>query len=432
MGAAVGDYDNDGDPDLFITNFGSNILYRNNGDGRFVDVTGQAGLEGKGWSSGAAFFDFDRDGLLDLFVAGYLDWDYSKNRVCGLFAPQRRSYCHPRFFAPVQHRLYRNLGDGRFADISKSVGLAEHVGKGLGVALGDYDEDGWVDVFVANDSYPQQLFRNAKGVQFEEVAVPAGVAYDADGRDYAGMGVAWADYDGDGRDDLLVNALSRQGYWLYRNTGGEFEPASTPSGLARLAMLRSGWGMGLVDFDNDGWRDLFVAQGHVMDDISESDSSLSHLEPLMIARNLFGRFFDVSARAGSVFERHFSARGAAFGDLDNDGLVDIVVNNNDGAALVLKNRTNPVGDTLTIRLRGTVDNRDAVGARVSVRAAGVPQRSVFRSFAGSYLSSSRGDLHFGFGEKECCQAITVIWPNGTRQEISPLGPGLSVITQPTK
>jgi hypothetical protein len=432
MGAAVGDYDNDGDPDLFVTGFGSNTLYRNDGGGRFSDVTESAGLAGDGWSAGAAFFDFDRDGLLDLFVARYLDWDFSKNRPCGPRVPKSRSYCHPRLFSPAQHSLYRNRGDGRFEDISGRTGLADHPGKGLGVALGDYDGDGWTDVFVANDSYPQQLFRNVEGRKLEETALQTGAAHDSEGRDFAGMGVAWADYDGDGRGDLLVNALGRQGYWLYRNTGGEFDTASVSSRLAGFSALRSGWGMGLVDFDNDGWRDLFVAQGHVMDDIAETDPALDHREPPMLLRNLFGRFFDVADRAGPALAERYAARGAAFGDLDNDGLLDIVVSTNDGPALLLRNTTHQAGNSLRVKLIGTADNRDAIGARVTVTTKDGKSYTAFRSFAGSYLSASGDDLHFGLGDATCCSAIEVIWPGGQREEITPVSGPRVTIRQPEK
>jgi len=419
MGAAVGDYDNDGDPDLFVSNFGRDILFRNDGDGTFRDVSNEAGIEGQGWSAGAAFLDFDRDGFLDLFVAQYLDWDFSKNVPCGPFLPKRRSYCHPRRFGSAQHALYRNLGDGAFADISKQSGLSSYPGKGLGVSLGDYDEDGWVDVFVANDSAPQQLFRNVDGKKLEEVAVSAGVAYDAEGRDYAGMGTWWSDFDRDGSADLFVNALGRQGYWLYRKNDGQFDPVSKKTGLAAASALRSGWGAGLIDFDNDGWRDLFVAQGHVMDDIAESDPALAHREPFLLLGNVFGRFLNVSKVAGPAFESPYAARGAAFGDLDLDGRVDMVVNVNDAAAVVLRNRSDG-GESLTLDLVGAASNRDAVGARVMVKTASGKTQTAMVSRAGSYLSSSSKLLHFGLA-REAVDKIEIVWPNGRIQNV-PAGP----------
>ena len=431
MGVAAADYDNDGDTDIFVSNFGPDTLLRNEG-GRFRDVSREAGIGGEGWSSGAAFFDYDGDGRLDLFVASYLDWSFARNRPCGDALPARRSYCHPRLFGAAAHTLYRNIGGGRFTDVSARSGIAAFPGKGLGVAVGDYDEDGRPDVFVANDSYPQQLFRNAGGGRFADVAVEAGIAYDAEGRDYAGMGVAWSDYDGDGRADILVNALGRQGYWLYRNVGGAFETASERTGLAALAELRSGWGMGLADFDNDGWRDLFVAQGHVMDDIAFSDPALAHREPLLLARNLFGRFFDASRRGGEVFARRYAARGAAFGDLDNDGRIDVAVNVNDGPALVLRNTTREAGKSLRIRLEGGKSNRDAIGAAVTLRIAEQVRLTAFRGSGGSYLSSSAGDLHFGLGRRDCCESVEVRWPDGSRQSIPGPQDASLAIRQPSE
>ena len=428
MGVAVADYDGDSHPDLFVSNFGPDILYRNQGDGTFQDVTASAGISSDGWSAGAAFLDFDRDGWLDLFVAQYLDWTVATSRPCGDRPPDHPSYCHPRKYKAVRHRLYRNSGTGRFEDISSRVGLDDQPGKGLGVAVNDLDGDGWTDIFVANDSYPQQLFRNNRGRQLSEVAILSGAAFDSEGRDYAGMGVAWQDYDGDSRPDILVNALGRQGYWLYRNTGGAFETRSAASGLAAFSGLRSGWGMGLVDFDNDGWRDLFVAQGHVMDDIQDTDPALAHEEPLLVARNLFGRFFDVSKSAGPVFRKAFAARGAAFGDFDGDDRVDIAVAVNDGQALLLKN-TSAAGENITVRLRGSRPNRDAIGAMVQVKDSSGRVQSAFRGSGGSYLSASSPDLHFGLGLGSQCESVTVTWPDGSQQSVLAPDLGLLVIHQ---
>ncbi len=428
MGVAVADYDGDGDQDLFVSNFGPDLLLRNEANGTFQEVGAESGIKGNGWSSGAAFLDFDNDGLLDLFVARYLDWTFSTSRPCGASLPEKRSYCHPREFGPATHALYRNLGEGRFQDVSDITGVADHPGKGLGVALNDYNGDGWVDIFVANDSYPQQMFRNVEGTRFEEFAIRAGAAYDAEGRDYAGMGVVWADYDGDLSPDLLVNALGRQGYWIYRNSRGHFEPRSDESGIAEISDLRSGWGMGLVDFDNDGWRDLFVGQGHVMDDISDSDPALSHEEPLMLARNLFGRFYDVASQAGPAFQRAFAARGAAFGDLDGDGRIDVAINVNNGNAVLLRNVSGS-GNGVTVRLVGEGQNRDAIGAGVRIWSSTGPQQHAFRGSAGSYLSASSPDLHFGLGEGGRCESIEVSWPDGTTRTVSRPEGALVVIRQ---
>ena len=429
MGVAVADYDGDADQDLFVSNFGPDLLLRNEGDGTFEEVAAESGVEGKGWSSGAAFLDFDNDGLLDLFVARYLDWTFATSHPCGASLPGRGSYCHPREFGPAKHALYRNLGEGQFQEVSDATGVANYPGKGLGVALSDYNGDGWVDLFVANDSYPQQMFRNVQGRRFEEVGIRAGTAYDSEGRDYAGMGVVWSDYDGDLLPDLLVNALGRQGYWIYRNSQGHFEPMSDQSGISKISELRSGWGMGLVDFDNDGWRDLLVGQGHVMDDIADSDPALAHEEPLMLARNLFGRFYDVASRAGPAFQRTVAARGAAFGDLDGDGRVDAAINVNDGNALVLRNES-AAGNSVTVRLLGAARNQDAIGASVRIRSSGGSEQYAFRGSAGSYLSANAPDLHFGLGEGGHCESIEVSWPDGTTQTVSQPEGALVVIRQP--
>ena len=417
MGVAVADFDADGDQDIFVTNSGPDLLLRNDGQGAFEDVTARAGVEGSGWSAGAAFLDFDRDGVLDLFVARYLDWTLATSRPCGDLQPSRRSYCHPREFGAVSHVLFRGIGGGRFEDVSEETGVAAHPGKGLGVAVNDFDGDGWTDVLVANDSFPQQLFRNAGGRRFDEVGLGTGVAYDEEGRDYAGMGVAWEDFDGDLAPDILINALGRQGYWIYRNVEGRFEPMARQSGLAGISALRSGWGMGLVDLDSDGWRDLFVAQGHVMDDIQRSDPALSHEEPLLAARNLFGQFYDVSGKAGSPFRQTFAARGAAFGDLDGDGRVDVAVNVNGGPGLVLRNASE-AGSSISVSLVGEGGNPDAIGATVTVEDSDGRRQRGFRGTGGSYLSASWPVLHFGLGDGGRCARVEVSWPDGTKTAVS--------------
>jgi hypothetical protein len=262
MGVAAGDYDNDGFTDLYVTAVGRNILYHNNGDGTFSDVTKIAGVEGGGWSAGAMFVDYDRDGLLDLFVSRYLTWDFSKDLFCGQTKPGFRAYCHPDEFPPISHLLFHNEGHGRFRDVSEESGIAKSPGKGLGVAFNDYDRDGWPDLLVANDSVAQQLFHNLKNGKFEEVGIPAALAFDEDGNAFAGMGVDFADYDNDGWPDVFVNALARQKYALFRNRLGTFEYISGRVGLGAASVAHSGWGAKFVDYDNDGLKDIFVAQGH--------------------------------------------------------------------------------------------------------------------------------------------------------------------------
>ena len=290
MGVAVGDYDNDGSPDLYVTNFGANILYNNNGDGTFTDVKQEARVSGGGWSVSAASVDYDQDDLLDLIVTRYLDWDFSKNKWCGEPPPGYRAYCHPKEFGPVHHLVYRNHGNGVFEDVSKQTGFARHPGKALWIALNDFNRDGALDIAVANDSFPQQLFHNAGDGTFTEIRLLAGIAYDEDGKTFAGMGIDFADYDNDGWPDLFINALANERYALYRNNKGSFEYVTGPSQVGVITVLHSGWGTSFLDYDNDGWKDLFVAQGHVEDHIELQQPLVRYLEPFLLMKNVQGKF----------------------------------------------------------------------------------------------------------------------------------------------
>jgi hypothetical protein len=405
MGAAVGDYDNDGYPDLYVTSYGHNILYRNNGNGTFSDVTAQAGVGADGWSASAGFFDFDNDGRLDLFVTRYLEWDPLHNKICGT---SPRIYCSPSEFPAVSSILYRNRGDGTFEDVSARSGIGAKKGKALGVAFADYDDDGFADIAVANDGMEQFLFHNNGNGTFTERAAEAGAALTDDGAKISGMGLDFRDYDNDGRPDLVITDLARQKYALYHNEGdGTFTYRSLQSGLGALSGLHSGWGVRLEDFDNDGWKDLFVAQGHVMDNVDRIDASLRALETPLLAFNRAGRF----ERAGSGMETPVAGRGAAFGDLNNDGFTDVVMTVLGGAPVVFRNRRNN-RHWLTISLRGTRSNRDGAGAVVRV---GV--QSQYATTAGSYLSAGDGRVHFGLGDSLTAD-VEISWPSGTKQKIA--------------
>ena len=421
MGAVAADFDNDGWPDLYVTNYGGNVLYRNNGDGTFRDVTAAAGVDGSGWSTGAAFVDYDRDGFVDLVVARYVEWSFSKNPYCGERKPGYRSYCHPDQFQPATHLLFRNNGDGTFTDVSSKSGLAKVPGKGLGVAVHDYNRDGWPDVAIANDSAPQQLFRNRGDGTFEDTALLQGAAYDDEGRMFAGMGIDFADMDNDGWPDLFINALANQKYALFRNVKDAFEYTSGQSGVARATLMHSGWGAKLVDVDNDGWKDLFVAQGHVMDNIELTQPHVRYLEPPLLMRNQRGKFADVSKSAGPVFLTPLASRGAAFGDLDNDGAMDVVINNNDGPPLVLRN-SGTANQWIGFELTGVRSNRDAIGAEVRVVTAAGEQHA-FVSPAGSYLSSNDPRLFFGLSSETVAKLVEIRWPSGTLQKMTGLPPG---------
>lgn len=415
MGVAVGDYDNDGFEDLYVTAYGGNKLYHNNGDGTFTDVTQKAGVAGGGWSTSAAWADLDADGFLDLVVLRYLDWDFD-DIWCGEHKPGYRAYCHPDIFKPIAPLVYHNNGDGTFNEVAAKTGLAKP-GKGLGIALADYDGDGHIDLFVANDSMPEFLYHNKGHGTFEELGLPSEVAVDIDGKTYAGMGVDFADYQNNGRPGLIVTDLANQRYALYENQGdGSFAYASTSSGVSQITLAHSGWGVRFLDYDNDGWKDLLVAQGHDLDTIELTSPGFHYREPLLLLRNTGKKFDDVSADSGAVFHESWAARGLATGDLDNDGRVDAVVTTNDGPAYVLHNETPTTNHWILLKLVGHKSNRDAIGATVKIVTA-TGSQSATVSTASSYLSSSDKRVHFGLGSERVIREIEIRWPDGTLQRL---------------
>jgi hypothetical protein len=414
MGVAVGDYDNDGYEDLYVTGFGGNHLYHNNGNGTFTDVTPKAGVAGSGWSTSAAWVDLDNDGYLDLVVLRYLEWDFT-DVWCGEHREGYRAYCHPENFKAVSPLVYHNNGDGTFTEAAAKLGLGKPA-KGLGVAFEDYDKDGHLDLFFANDSMLEYLYHNKGDGTFEEVGLAAAVAADADGRTYAGMGVDFADYRNTGWPSLLVTDLANQRYALYENNrDGSFNYVSQETGIGKMTLLHSGWGVRFFDYDNDGWKDLMIAQGHDLDTIELTAPTLRYREHLLLAHNDQGKgFTDVSSESGKVFEQNWVGRGLAIGDLDNDGRLDAVVTTNDGPAYVLHNEILTNNHWLLLKLVGHKSNRDAIGAQIKITTGDGPQYAMVTT-AGSYLSSGDKRVHFGLGKQTQVSAIEIRWPSGIKQ-----------------
>src|ERR1700684_24672 len=421
MGAAVGDYDNDGRPDLFVANVNGNQLFHNNGDGTFSDVTAKAGLSGathsgrKMWSIAAGWFDYNRDGLLDLFVVNYVDWDPRYEPACmGL---NGRGYCHPDSFPPLTNTLYRNNGDGTFTDVSAETGISKVEGRGMGVAFADYDNDGWPDVFVANDNSPNLLFHNIDGKRFEEVGLQAGVAFNDEGNVLAGMGVDFRDVNNDGLPDIWHTAIENETFPLYLNNGtGGFINAGQQSRLANLTRPMSGWSNGIVDLDNDGWKDLVVARSNVLDNIEEISRHFHYAEPDSVFRNLGnGQFEDVSATAGADFTRLAPHRGLAYGDLDNDGRMDLVVTALGGPVSVLRNITATHNHWILLKLVGTKSNRMGIGAQIRITTDDGRKLYNEATTSTGYAASSDPRVHFGLGDSSVIREIEVRWPSGTRQ-----------------
>jgi len=408
MGIAVGDYNNDGFADLYLTQYGKSILYRNNGDGTFTDVTEKAGLGVQGWASNAVWFDYDNDGRLDLFIGQFAEFD--KANGCGLSSDGKRHYCIPRILRSTPSWLFHNNGDGTFTDVSKESGIAASLGKAWGVVATDVNNDGRLDLFVANDTVGNFLFLNRGGGKFEEVGLRADVAYSADGRARSGMGVDSADFNQDGWMDLFVANIDEEIFSLYQNNGnGTFEDVAMSLGIGMATRWMSGWGLKFLDYDNDGNLDLFLANGFPDDLVEEFSSQVKYREPLLLFQNVGGKFKNVSEQSGPVFAKTFSARGLATGDFDNDGSVDVLISVNDSSPLLLKNHAGRQNHWLGVQLVGTRSNRDAVGARVSYQSGDL-NRSRMKVGGGSFLSSHDPRLVLGLGKRTRVDWLEVNWP----------------------
>jgi hypothetical protein len=426
MGVAIGDYDNDGRPDVFLANVTRNQLFRNKGDGTFEEVTAQAGVAGgvldgrKMWSVAAGWFDYNNDGLLDLFISNYCKWEVNKDPVC-LAGGRIRAYCHPNNYGPLPNTLYRNNGDGMFADVSKETGIAASLGKGMGVAFADYDGDGFPDVFVANDNSPNFLFHNLGGKKFEEVALEAGVAYDESGRAVSGMGSVFLDVNNDGRPDIWHTAIEHEMFPLFINAGGgSFQNVTGRSGLAPHTYQMSGWSNAVGDLDNDGWKDLFVARGNVLDNVAEVGTR-QYGEPNGVFRNLGNtKFENVTASAGEDFQKPAPHRGAALGDFDNDGRLDVVVTVLNGEAKLFHNVSENGNHWIQFQLTGTKSNRMGIGAELKLTGDDGRVQYNEATTSTGYAASSDPRVHFGLGTSKRVREVEIKWPSGARQVLRDL------------
>jgi hypothetical protein len=416
MGAAAADYDGDGRQDLYVTAYGRSVLYRNNGDGTFADVTDKAGVASPGWSTCATWFDYDADGRLDLFVSSFVQ--YTKEMSCGNNRLGVKYYCIPRVFKPTPSRLYRNRGDGTFADVSRESGIFNSPGKSFGAVATDVNNDGLIDLFVANDTMPNFLFVNRGAGKFEEVGLVSGVAYSDGGAPRSGMGVDAADYDGDGWQDLFVANIDQELFSLYHNQK-DLTFVDDPGEIAPATRLLSGWGLKFFDYDNDGDPDLFLANGHPDDMVETLTSRVKYKEPLLMFENVGGKFRDVSARSGAAFARDYPARGMSAGDYDNDGDIDLLVSNNGEAPLLLRNEGGNRNNWLGLQLVATKSNPGAVGAVITWQANGV-RRSRLKTSGGSYLASHDPREILGAGPAGKIDSVEIKWPSGRVDKLTNL------------
>ena len=414
QGVAVGDFDNDGYPDLYVTGYGRSILYHNNGNGTFTDVTAKAGVADESqWATSAGWFDYDKDGWLDLLVANYIEWSPKNNLWCGEHRPGYRAYCHPDNYKGERIRLYHNNHDGTFTDVSEKSGVGKPEAKGMGVVLADFNNDGWTDIAVANDTWPNFLFLNNHDGTFKDASFTSGVAASEDGKYEAGMGIDAADVDGDGWQDLYVTHLDFELNRLYRNNhDGTFDDATYRSGIGNKAILLSGVAMKFFDYDNDGWTDICQLNGAMLDNIELYHSEVTYKEPLLMFRNLGqGKFEKVSDTLGSDFARPIAGRGLAAADFDNDGDLDLAVNNRGDAPELLRNDGGNANHWLEVFLIGTKSNRDGIGVSLKLVADGFTQ--VEQAKGGmSYMSAQDPRIFFGLGQRSKISVLEITWPSG--------------------
>ncbi|MGA8596772.1 MAG: CRTAC1 family protein [Bryobacteraceae bacterium] len=409
MGAAAGDYDNDGHVDLFVAGVNRNILYHNLGNGRFEDVTEKAGIKSGKWAVAAGWFDYDNDGKLDLWVVHYAKWTPETDRFCGDSVRNIRIYCHPKYYEGLASTLYHNRGDGTFEDVSEKAGIAAYPARGMSVAFADYDHDGYMDAFVTNDNMPNFLFHNRGNGTFEEVALPAGVALRGDGKAVASMGADFRDYNNDGLPDIVFTALSGETFPLFRNEEkGNFSDATYSSRLGGLSIHHSGWGVGLVDFNNDGFKDIFTSNSHVNDRVELFEAAVYKEPDSLFLNDGHGLFSDASAASGLTESK--AHRGAAFADFDGDGRVDIAVASLGDRVEIWHNISPAQNHWINLKLQGTHSNRDGIGARIRIGRQWNEMTS-----AVSYASSSLDGVHFGLGAVTNIEEIEILWPSGKRQ-----------------
>jgi enediyne biosynthesis protein E4 len=435
LGCAVGDYDNDGYDDLYLTTVGSNHLFHNLGNGKFADVTAKAGVASPGFSASAVWFDYDNDGKLDLFVTHYIEWSIEKDQYCTL-DNKNKSYCTPQTYKGESSRLYHNKGNGIFEDVTKQAGLLDPTSKALGVALLDYDNDGWMDLFVSNDTEPNKLYHNNHDGTFTDVGVTVGVAFSDSGRVRAGMGTDAADIDSSGFPSLLIGNFTNESTSLYKADGsGLFVDESLRSGISQMTPQSLTFGCFFMDYDLDGLLDIVAANGHVSDDISVVQPTLKYAQPAGVYRNIGNRKFeDVSAKLGRAIQKPVVARGIAYADFDNDGDLDLVITANNGPARLLRNDNANQNDMLRVKLIGTKSNRDGIGAKITLTTtAGARMTRVVKG-GSSYLSQSELPVTFGLGKPGSAKIsrLQILWPSGHKDSIEDVKPNQSVIIQEGK